>query len=411
MDVDITNDELSKFLCPSNEALELKLVKNASDIEDEEVGFNPDMSHQVFGEQEMIFGYRDLRVKLYYSASKLTTYLGTSYTEKIKPAEYDGVEADSIQKQLADKLAPGYYTNIDDFTAALLKDSNFKPYGKLVHSFTADKVAENGNSMSKSYEVYTCDMTCSGFKLYHQRLQTFLLWFVDAASFIDADDENWKFFLVYEKSEVGGETVYYVSGYATVYQYYAYPAHKRPRISQVLVLPPYQRSGVGAQLLETIYKEFIANNEVRDITVEDPSDEFIRLRDYVDTKNCRGLPAFAADKLEKGFSADMVKEATEKYKINKRQCRRIYEILKLYNINTNDSGQYRKYRLEVKNRLNIPFQKNKSDYRKLQKTLESKELEAVMDSCSPEQRMEELDKMYQQLEEEYRHTLDRVVNQ
>lgn len=30
-----------------------------------------------------------------------------------------------------------------------------------------------------------------------------------------------------------------------------------------------------------------------DITVEDPSDNFVRLRDFVDTKNCLGLAAFA----------------------------------------------------------------------------------------------------------------------
>lgn len=40
------------------------------------------------------------------------------------------------------------------------------------------------------------DMTCPGFKAYHARLQTFLLWFVDAASFIDVDDDKWTFYMV-----------------------------------------------------------------------------------------------------------------------------------------------------------------------------------------------------------------------
>lgn len=50
---------------------------------------------------------------------------------------------------------------------------------------------------------------------------------------------------------------------------------------------------------------------------EDPSENYVKLRDYVLTKLCQGLPCFAADKLHLGFSADMVKETQDKLKINK----------------------------------------------------------------------------------------------
>lgn len=43
----------------------------------------------------------------------------------------------------------------------------------------------------------------------------------------------------------------------------------------------------------------------------------MKLRDYVLVKLCQGLPSFAADKLHLGFSADMIKEAQDKLKINK----------------------------------------------------------------------------------------------
>ena len=46
-----------------------------------------------------------------------------------------------------------------------------------------------------------------------------------------------------------------------------------------------------------MYVDFIRNyrgdSTVVDITVEDPSDNFVRLRDFVDTKNCLKLPSFA----------------------------------------------------------------------------------------------------------------------
>ena len=36
--------------------------------------------------------------------------------------------------------------------------------------------------------------------------------------------------------------------------------------SQVLVLPPYQKQGHGATLIETFYKECLSRKEVLDIT-------------------------------------------------------------------------------------------------------------------------------------------------
>lgn len=52
----------------------------------------------------------------------------------------------------------------------------------------------------------------------------------------------------------------------------------------------------------------------------------------------------------------MAIQARNKFKINKKQARRIYEILRLKNTNTSDKTAYLNYRLDVKNRLNAPFQ-------------------------------------------------------
>ena len=81
-------------------------------------------------------------------------------------------------------------------------------------------------------------------------------------------------------------------------------------------------------------------------------------KDYVDAKNCMDLASFKSDKLLLGFSDDMVQDARNKLKLSKRQTRRIYEILRLKATNVNNKEQYRSYRLEVKKRLNAPFQKN-----------------------------------------------------
>ena len=57
-----------------------------------------------------------------------------------------------------------------------------------------------------------------------------------------------------------------ICGYATVYLYYAYPNKTRPRISQFLILPPFQRMGLGAKLLNEVYRSFYKDSNILDIT-------------------------------------------------------------------------------------------------------------------------------------------------
>lgn len=142
----------------------------------------------------------------------------------------------------------------------------------------------------------------------------------------------------FEKYPCEGSFRYAICGYATIYLYFAYPNKTRPRISQFLVLPPFQRMGLGAELLNVVYRSFLQDSYILDITgmfhpiplwplgiwfnyylriVEDPSEEFVRLRDFVDVKNCMKLEAFSKEKLRDGFSNEMVKEAQSQLKINK----------------------------------------------------------------------------------------------
>lgn len=47
---------------------------------------------------------------------------------------------------------------------------------------------------TRQFVVYKADMGYKGYREYHQRIQTFLLWYIDAALFIDLDDEQWQYF-------------------------------------------------------------------------------------------------------------------------------------------------------------------------------------------------------------------------
>ncbi|GFG34942.1 hypothetical protein Cfor_07209 [Coptotermes formosanus] len=356
--------------------------------------------------RETIFGYHDLKIQLYYSAARLTTYFGISYSDKVTPDKFEGIEADEIFGKISEKLQPGFHTNLDDFCSDIDKDINFVPFGELQHSFTTD-----GMLLIHQNSIYMCEVTTPGFQKYHERLQTFVLWFIDAASFIDADDDHWRFFLVYEKYCLDGNTCYAIAGYATVYEYYAYPDNIRPRISQMLVLPPFQRIGVGVQLLDSLYRHYISQPHVVDITVEDPSDEFQRLRDFLDARNCSRLPSFQPHVLEEGFREEMVAEAKTKLKINKKQARRVYEILRLRVTDVHNSEQYRRYRLDVKNRLNVPYQqKEQLEFKKYKERLKDRDIQNALSFADPSQRLESLDREYREVEAQYNQVLQRLAS-
>jgi histone acetyltransferase 1 len=403
----IAGNKYDSYKASANDVIHFKLVRRQSDIADDNNVFKPDMTHQLFGDSESIFGYKDLRVNIYYTAGNMITYMNMTYSDKLSATHtLDQVNADDVLRTIGSKLEPGYLTNIDEFSTAIDTDATFIPHGQLIDSYTTTKVGE----VDRRFEIYFVDSpTPVGFLDYHKRLQPFLLFYVDAASYIDVDDDKWNYYVIYEKYPVDGSFRFAFVGYMTVYNYFAYPECIRPRISQVLVLPPFQRQGHCARLIQCFYNRCYTQTQVVDVTVEDPSEGFQRVRDFVDCKNCSKLTSFAADKLRLGYSDEMEHDARNKLKLNKRQSRRVYEILRLRVTDCMNKHELKNYRLDVKRRLNIPFQKNSRDFRKLERALNATELSATLNSLSREQRMETLERQFQLCLNDYRQIIERLA--
>lgn len=290
-----------------------------------------------------------------------------------------------MEKSLAALVEDGcYYTNLDEYKKVIkARSAAFKPFGTKVDEFEV-----NPGASARTFEVYVSDITDQEFLKFHSRLESFSFWFIDAFSRVE-HDPLWLFFIVYEKySNNNNEVRYATAGYFTVYQYYSYPEFIRPRISQILVLPPFQKLGIASRLIEhvsnrastspsstsnppspfqTTYNYFVTKKNVADITYEEPTDIVQHIRSVVDAKRCMALPAFAKANLLAGFSKDMLAEAKEKFKINPKQCRVIYEILRLAVTDTKNDAEYRNYRLEVKKRLNLNYSKHRRELLRLQK--------------------------------------------
>lgn len=396
--------KLAEYKCDTNKAIRLKLVRFSEDLEDETTSFNPLYSHQVFGDEESVFGYKELEIQLYYTTCSLTTFFNIKYARKVVE-KYDNVEVDNIENKLLEYIPTGYCSSLDEFIVQLEKDASFRPFGSLIHSYTMYDVKEG---LQLNYEIYKTDITCPGFKEYHERLQTFLIWFIETASYIDIDDDKWQFFLVFERYLEDGSPRFATVGYLTVYNFYAYPDKMRPRIGQMLVLPPFQGEGHGAQLMETVQRFYTTKPSILDITAEEPSEDFVKLRDFVLAKLCQELRAFAPEKLGKGFSAEMAEEARTTWKINKHHSRRVYEILRLRVTNMSDAVQSSQYRLDVKRRLAIPFKKNKKEATRLSRLMPEDWL-AQQAEMTLSQEQEYLEDTYQNTVEQYRHILERLA--
>lgn len=388
------------------------MIRNESDLDGNAKceTFNPEFTHQIFGEQETIFGYVDLRVDIFYASSTLKRLVKMSYSEKVDPEKTEGLSPDPVLSTISEVIdrdgSVEVYNNVDEFSRLLPSENTFRPIGEKTNQHT---LPSSSGDPDRIFEVYKCNITDKGFQEYHSKMETWLLWFIDGASYIDIDDDRWDFHVIYEKTSAitgtnghsngssGDHTRYHFVGYCTVYRYFAYPDQTRPRISQFLILPPFQRKGLGAFLLQSIYNYYLQQPKILDITVEDPADTFVRLRDYVDCVNCSKLPSFAVELLRQGWSEKMAKEAQEKLRLNKKQARRIYEILKLRSIDRSDAEVYKNFRLEVKKRLNAPFVK-------LNRKACTDQPEG-----GPELRLEELKNLYNEVEEEYLETIEKLA--
>lgn len=460
-------DQLAAFVTDSNSCLRFRLIRTGQDLkkaikedkanadkkrgsedEDDEDNtassdmswsmFPPEMTHQIYGEHENIFGYKGLKIDLWMAADTFKGYLRMTSKEAVTADQCEGVSPDPVIQPVVKIMAPDQVTeNLDEFEAMISKADNsvaenkkqqaFEPFGSKVAEFQVEPKAcsssssngsSNGSGESKTFEIYQSTTSDQGFKDYHERLQFWIMFYIDAASYIDIDDDRWMFFTLFEKYKTSdGNDRYAFAGYTTVYRYFAYPENQRPRISQMLILPPFQKKGLGSKLLDSVCQSFWNRNKVVDITVEDPSDDFIRLRDFVDVQNAlKRLDCFSCfEKVRTGFNSRMVDEAKDKMKLGKKQTRRVYEIIRLYWTKkagplSDNNIEYKNYRVDVKKRLNIPFQKEKNQMAKLKKALKPEEFAAAtLTMTNREQRLESLQAQYNELLDHYKQILERIA--
>lgn len=181
-----------------------------------------------------------------------------------------------------------------------------------------------------------------------KRSQILTLFFIEAGSYIEVDDDDrWELYVMYDKVDDKDEFI----GFTTVYKYWKYMEngstdYYRGRISQVLVLPPFQGRSYGRRMYESIVDEWRKDDKCVEITVEDPSEEFDELRDKCDVER------FIKDGLyrNKVETDDDIVELQKVTKLTEKQLRRVVEMVKLWKMGESDDD-LKTLRLLIKRRI------------------------------------------------------------
>ncbi|KAI0883444.1 acyl-CoA N-acyltransferase [Annulohypoxylon maeteangense] len=317
-----------EWMVDANEAITLSLVRpgpalNYTNI----VSFKPKFTYPIFGEEERIFGYKGLKINIRFDARDLRPHFSVASSRKF--TSVGDVEALDVKEKMKEYLPgvafqsnTGYELNLN------VLPEPWSPPGTLV-----DRVEKNG----EVYEIWHGTLAMPAVHQMMKRIQIAVLFYIEGGSYItelDETDESesylarWSVYWVYKVEtlpspdpELLVKFQYTFQGFATTYNFWMFQGSTPPsspdakkdndslelsksdshvdmihrmRISQFLILPPFQGKGIGSLLYSTLFNIAMKSSTTVEVTIEDPNEDFDLLRDLCDIKYLRqNVPEFA----------------------------------------------------------------------------------------------------------------------
>ncbi|KAK4639627.1 histone acetyltransferase 1 [Podospora bellae-mahoneyi] len=321
-------DDDGAWTASANEAFVISLVAPGSN--GKESKFHPRFTYPIFGEEEEIFGYQDLQINLRYNATDMRPNLQIKFSKQF-PAIGDAEPLD-IKEVLSEFLPEVAFQPLKDWKSELAKPrDDWTPPGELLTSFT---------NKAGRFEVWKGSLSDPAVKQLVKRIQILVPLFIEGGTAINVDDKDaghWTVFFLYQKKTdpSNKKPTYIFAGYSTVYRFFFLHLPPTPpttplsdntsspspindpivikedfplgtptvdittlpcrsRISQFLILPPFQHLSLGSRLYHTVYQTYLSHPPTKEITVEDPNEAFDDMRDINDLRRLRSLPSFQA---------------------------------------------------------------------------------------------------------------------
>mmetsp|Transcript_11716 Transcript_11716/g.23123 ORF Transcript_11716/g.23123 Transcript_11716/m.23123 type:complete len:503 (+) Transcript_11716:35-1543(+) len=357
-------DELPPYSVVGNDVTTIKML-SASNKEGLEDSFSPTYTHQVFRvkpsedaeavHEELIIGYENPRVEIVYAGNTLKAHVDFKHdgTVDVKLLRNERLARTNVLDAIHTHVPSDYAARRCEVEADAAR-TDFSPLGELVESVPGSKEGETLELLH--FTADTPEATT-----FVNRLQTLVLWTIETGSGIKVPDPAWNIYTLYSRTEAAGHPVYSLVGFITAYRYWVYDRtsksveKSRLRVSQAVVLPPFQRKGHGARMLKAVYKAAQADPKVLDVSVEDPSPDFQALRDVTDLGVIRDggdLAALTGD-------TPPLAELGGRYKLTPTQMKRLAEAAQFVMLGLTDpaadpeggSGAQRALRLRIKQRM------------------------------------------------------------
>jgi histone acetyltransferase 1 len=377
--------EIEKWITPANTAVTLQLAAQDGTVQK----FHPAITESIFIHDDQLIGYKEPKIDITFRSNDLRPSVKISFKQKA-PSEFiaqikNGEDLVDLQAPLKDFFPD------DAFQAPRTDDTitDWKPPGEKLHSYTHD---------GKIYEVWSTGLGDKKAIQILKNMKILIPMFIEGGTvdFLNDDDvpenrwtiERWRLFLLYEVNK----SIYSLAGFSTSYHLPVLPTDSilkslpsktlgsspnitevndiaaaipadsqvtngdtsfavnsisqypaRERISQFIILPPYQGSCHGIQLYNTVTSEFLANPFIFQITVEDPNESFDNLRDYCDLARLYADPQFSSLTLPESIPSKelhshsivpialfltptLVEELCKRHKLIPRQVQRLIEL-------------------------------------------------------------------------------------
>ncbi|KAF8393487.1 hypothetical protein HHK36_021731 [Tetracentron sinense] len=270
----------------ANECIKIFLVGGKEEVDAaDSFCLDPVDLNRFFGDDGKIYGYKDLKITIWLSSISFHAYADIAFLN----TSDGGKGITDLKSALQRIFGESLLEKKDDFLQTFSTESQYirsvVVNGEVLHYEASKEHNDNSNSHLKveacAVEVIRMAVNSMPVGQLYSRLVPLVLLLVDGSSPIDITDPGWEIYLVAQR-KADEQEYSTLLGFATVYRFYHYPDSSRLRISQILVLPPYQGQGHGRHLLETLYSVAISE-KVYDVTVEEPSDYLQHVRTCIDT--------------------------------------------------------------------------------------------------------------------------------
>tara|TARA_B100000795_G_C22769856_1_gene427404 strand:- start:112 stop:1722 length:1611 start_codon:yes stop_codon:yes gene_type:complete len=364
------HEEGQEFMCHANKVIKFHFPTTSAQLDAilsnaTTSNIHPEYTHQLFGDDETIIGFKDLNIDLIYSASNFHLLYRETYTDRLVTIGQTPTENDIVDK-LREALPDGWTRDVDAFRKHLIHESNmesesntksneasFTPPGEVVFQYTSN---------NNEYQVRrSVPSECNAAKEMHERVETMSMYAIDGATYADLEDHRWSIYTIYNNTKRGA-----LVGYMTVFTFdnpfrVNESSRQAMRVCQLLIMPQHQRQGHGRTLLHVAHLE-IKRLNMYELTVEDPNNAFTRMRDSMDMRTCVESNYFHLNDVTWQLSTGTnLQDIRSIMRVTKGQINKCYEVLKLHTLDQtlNSPGdaneivqnEMKNFRLSVKRRL------------------------------------------------------------